>query len=183
MGIDIHGVNSRDERAWKALFDYYYAPLCCYVNEYLNDNAMSEDTVQEVFMKIWNSDLHFDDERHLNYYMYKAVYNNGISKCRVHHTTIGLNEQLVENWPDDDFASTVKEEMVRRLYEEIVKLPEQRRRIIMLSIEGKSGKEIADTLGISVNTVKVSKAKAIATLRKTTNNSPLLIFLLMLGFH
>ena len=177
MGIDIYGVNSRDERAWKALFDYYYAPLCCYVNEYLKDMAMSEDTVQEVFMKIWNSDLHFDDEQHLNYYMYKAVYHNCISKCRVNHPTIGLTEQLVENWPDEDFASTVKEEMVRRLYEEIVKLPEQRRRIIMLSIEGKSGKEIADMLGISVNTVKVSKAKAIATLRKTTKDSPLLLFL------
>ena len=47
------------------------------------------------------------------------------------------------------FSDTVKEELVRRLYEEIQKLPERRRQIMLLSIDGKSGKEIAEMLNIS----------------------------------
>ena len=40
-----------------------------------------------------------------------------------------------------------------------------RRQIIELSINGFSGKEIADKLGISVNTVKVQKNRSIKYLR------------------
>jgi RNA polymerase sigma-70 factor (ECF subfamily) len=84
-----------------------------------------------------------------------------------------MNQQLI----DDSFSDTVKEELVRRLYEEIQKLPERRRQIMLLSIDGKSGKEIAEMLNISVNTVKAVKAKAMDSLRKATKDNPILFFL------
>ena len=60
---------------------------------------------------------------------------------------------------------TVQEEIVRLLYMHIGDLPRMRKQIIKLSISGFSGKEIAEKLGISVNTVKVQKHKNIKYLR------------------
>lgn len=136
-----------------------------------------EDTVQETLVKIWKSNYRFASIQHLTYYLYKSVYNNCISFHRGVHPKVEITETMSDTWSDEDFATTVKEEMVRRLYEEIQKLPAQRRKIIMLSIEGKSGKEIAELLNISINTVKASKAKAIDTLKKATKSTPILLFL------
>ena len=78
---------------------------------------------------------------------------------------------------DDDFSLAVKEELVRQLYEGIQLLPKRRREVIMLSIQGKSGAEIAEILQISVNTVKTSKARAIDALKKFAKDNPILYFL------
>jgi RNA polymerase sigma-70 factor (ECF subfamily) len=71
----------------------------------------------------------------------------------------------------------VKEELVRQLYEGIQQLPKRRREVITLSIEGKTGAEIAEILQISLSTVKESKAKAIESLRKYAKDNPLICFL------
>jgi RNA polymerase sigma-70 factor (ECF subfamily) len=177
MKSEIERINKREEKAWMVLFDYYYAPLCCYVEEFLRSKELAEDVVQEVIIKAWNSDYQFENDRNLTYYLYKAVYNNSISYLRTKHRHVELTEVVNKNWNDEEFAYTVKEELYRRLYAEIQKLPQRRRAIMMMTIEGKSGREIAELLGISVNTVKGAKQKAIETLRKNTRNNPLLLLL------
>ena len=59
----------------------------------------------------------------------------------------------------------IEEETYRIVNEAIDALPVQSRRIIKLSLEGKQNKEIAEELGISTNTVKSLKYKAINVLR------------------
>jgi RNA polymerase sigma-70 factor (ECF subfamily) len=177
MNSEIEKINKREEKAWKVLFDCYYAPLCCYAEEFLRSKELAEDIVQEVIIKAWNSDYQFENDRNLTYYLYKSVYNNSFSYLRTKRRHVELTEVVNMNWSDEEFAYTVKEEMFRRLYAEIQKLPERRRAIMMMTIEGKSGREIAELLGISVNTVKGAKQKAIETLRKNTRNNPLLLLL------
>ena len=70
-----------------------------------------------------------------------------------------------EDFSKDFMLDTVQEEIVRLLHLHIGHLPRVRRQIMKLSISGFSGKEIADKLGISVNTVKVQKNKSIKYLR------------------
>ena len=70
-----------------------------------------------------------------------------------------------EDFSKDFMLDTVQEEIVRLLHLHIGDLPRVRRQIMKLSISGFSGKEIADKLGISVNTVKVQKNKSIKYLR------------------
>ena len=73
--------------------------------------------------------------------------------------------EKLEDFSKDFLLDTVQEEIVRLLYLHIGDLPRMRKQIIKLSISGFSGKEIADKLGISVNTVKVQKNKSIKYLR------------------
>ena len=59
----------------------------------------------------------------------------------------------------------IEEETYRIVNEAIDALPTQSRRIIKLSLEGKQNKEISEELGITVNTVKSLKYKAMDVLR------------------
>jgi len=172
----ITGINKREEKSWGNLFDFYYAPLCAYAEKFLRSHDLAEDIVQETLIKIWTSSKLFDNKRHLTLYLYKAVYNNSICYLRSNRESTEITSSM-ESLSETDFAATVKEELFRRLYEEIQKLPEQRRKIILMSIDGKSGKEIAELLNISPNTVKVHKTKALGTLKRNTRNNPLLLLL------
>ena len=71
-----------------------------------------------------------------------------------------------DDFLEDFLSRTVREEIMRRLYIHIGNLPPDRRRIMLLSIKGLSGKEIAEMLGISINTVKVQKNRSIKYLRE-----------------
>lgn len=55
------------------------------------------------------------------------------------------------------FMATVREELLWQLYLYIDELPSEQRKVIRLSIDGLSVNEIAEKLGISVNTVKTHK--------------------------
>lgn len=70
---------------------------------------------------------------------------------------------MLENDPESDemFMATVREELLRQLYLYIDELPSEQRKVIRLSIDGLSVNEIAEKLGISVNTVKPIKSVAL----------------------
>ncbi len=61
---------------------------------------------------------------------------------------------------EDYFSSVVREEVLRRLRELIDLLPAERRKIILMSMENKSGEEIATELGVTIHTVKQQKYRA-----------------------
>lgn len=173
----IENINIRDEKAWKGLFSDFYAPLCHYAEQFCNDHCTAEDIVQDTLANIWKKDVSFKDHRHLTYYLYKSVYNNTMSQLRSQHSVVEITSEVRIAWSEDEFALTVREEMYRRMWSEIQNLPPRRREVIMMSIEGKSLQEIADELGVSLNTVKATKMKAIQGLRKATKSSPLLLLL------
>ena len=61
--------------------------------------------------------------------------------------------------------AVIQEEASRMVYEEILKLSEVGRQVMLLALEGFSNDEIAEKLGISVNTVRTHKARAYQYLR------------------
>ena len=64
------------------------------------------------------------------------------------------------------------------VYEEILKLSEVGRQVMLLALEGYSNDEIAEKLGISVNTVRTHEARAYQYLRGRLNELRILLLLL-----
>ena len=167
----LRGVNQKDLKAWETLYASYYAALCSYADGIVKDSDTAQDIVQDTLIRIWNSDRTFPDIKELTWYLYRSTYNN--ARQNILRKMVAEEVEL----PDEQFALTVREELIRQLYVYIEDLPEERKKILLMSIQGHSGNEIADLLGISINTVKTQKNRGFKYLREKLKDSVLLFLL------
>ncbi len=173
-------INGKDPVAWEELYTRYYKALCAYSASLCGEPGAAEDIVQELLLKVWQTELSFTVLPELTAYLYRAVYRNSLAyrRDRDNRTSLlkNLHEQQVRKEKDEsaphepeeelEFAvGVVEEEIIRRLYTEIQRLPVEQRRIIQLAVAGAKGEEIAQLLGISINTVKTQKYRGYRTLR------------------
>ena len=165
----LRGVNQKDLKAWETLYASYYAALCSYADGIVKDSDTAQDIVQDTLIRIWNSDRTFPDIKELTWYLYRSTYNNALFYLRTQASRQNILRKMVAEeveLPDEQFALTVREELIRQLYVYIEDLPEERKKILLMSIQGHSGNEIADLLGISINTVKTQKNRGFKYLRE-----------------
>lgn len=176
----IEGINNKDINAWEELYSHYYSALCSYVNGIINNSHAAEDIVQDVLIKIWKSDKKFDTAKDLTSYLYKAAYNNSLMHLRDNNIKSRILENVrheSEEISEDAFAMTVREEVVRQLYCHIDELPEERKKILKLTLKGLSGPQVAENLGVSLSTVKTQKYRAFKFLRTKLKDSVLLFLI------
>ena len=177
----LDGFNQKNSKAWEYLYKDYYTALCAYVFKIVGDESVAQDIVQDSLIAIWKADLRFSHMKKLTCYLYKAVYTNAIQYLRtekLHQTLLKSYQEEEFDITDQHFALTVQEELTRQLRLCINDLPEEQRKIILLSLEGLSGNEIAEQLGISIHTVKTQKNRSFKYLRTKLGGSFYLLFLL-----
>ena len=174
-------IREDDREAFKNLFDTYYASLCHYASHYLNDDSLSEEVVQELFVKIWEKRKSLDVDTSVKNYLFRATRNGCLNQ--IQHDKVRqlhgkkLKEALMSEDPATDYLITP--EMILKLEEGIESLPEKRREIFRLSREeGLKYREIAEKLNISVKTVEVQMGLALKTLRQKIGSLILLMFLI-----
>lgn len=173
-------INHKDLKAWQKLYDDYYPVLCSYVNSILKNPDNAQDIVQETLIKMWHSERVFQDVRGLTWYLYRAAYNNALYFLRTERSNQQKLRQLEGDeceMSDEQFALTVREELIRQVHTYIEELPEEQKKIILLSLKGHSGKEIAEILGITINTVKTQKNRSFRYLREKLKDSVLLFLI------
>lgn len=178
-------VNRKDEQAWRVFFRSYYDSLFHHALRIQEDEKEAEDVVQELFIALWNNGIMLGENDSLSGYLYRAVTNRCLNRIRDQKR---MNEHLAK-WKEEaegeaseaEFASAVREEVMRRLLELIELLPEGRKTILKMSMEGKSGEEIARQLGVSITTVKQQKYRAYRFLRDNMGESWVIACLLLEG--
>lgn len=175
----VNRINGKEPAAWEELYARYYKALCGYSASLTGDASFAEDLVQELLLRMWQSDRTFSVLPELAAYLYRSVYHNSLAYRRDRSNRESLlrnmHEQRVREEvspPHADseeeselLAGMVGEEVIRRLYNDIHALPSEQSRIIRLSIAGFKGAEIARRLGISINTVKTQKYRGYRSLR------------------
>ena len=154
-----------NQRAFEELFWGFFSAGRQFVKSFQVDDSSADDILQEVFIHIWDKRQAFKSEDHFKAYFYKALRNNTVKYItRNKHV---LNLESAENKESDDVLLKITEiEFNREISRAISLLSEKRREIILLSMSGMSEQMIADTLNISINTVKNQKTKAYAFLRQ-----------------
>lgn len=159
----IAGINRKDKNAWEEMFNSYYTALCNHCDRIVNDEEAVEDIVQEVFVKLWDGKAVFENEKALTVYLYKSTTNNALKYLRdrnAEEEKLKLWMEVEEEMSEEDFSSVVREEVLRKLRELIEQLPAERKKIILMSMDGMSGEEIAARLGVTIHTVKQQKYRA-----------------------
>jgi RNA polymerase sigma-70 factor (ECF subfamily) len=161
-------IRSGDKQAFRLLFDEYYSPLCLYANSIVGDLGLSQDLVSDCFVRIWERKETIDIKSSLKNYLLLAVRNNIYSYLRSpesRKSNIGSMIERLENTPVEEY-DLEKEETLQQVYDLIDELPEQRKKILELAcFKRKTYKEIAEILGISVNTVNTQMSRAYRFLR------------------
>ncbi len=157
-----------------SLFRLYYRPLCVYALHYLKDKDLIEDLVQEAFTAYWMKQAASDVIDSPRAYLYTAVRNRCIDAIRrrrrqdVELESVGEDILPVEDdvaiSDDEAVDNSVKE---ARIWSAIDRLPAKRRRIFLMSRrDGMKYSEIAQSLGLSENTVRNQISKALEAIRQ-----------------
>lgn len=153
-----------DRERFSELVDTYYDSLIAFSFRILGDWKQAEDTVQDVFVKLWVHRRKFDADVSLKNYLYVSTRNAAYNYIR----SSKRKDAHIRNIspPDDATLSMIEEESNRILRSAIEQLSYNCSEVIRLSLDGLAQDEIARTLGIALPTVKALKAKAIKQLRK-----------------
>ena len=176
----IEDINKKKTCAWRALYRHLFGSLCNYSAEISKDAEAANDIVQECLISVWRSDLFFPSSRSLVTYLYKAVYHNTLKYIRDKQTDLGRLEKYQQECMSEEDAiyQAIEEELINQLRMAIEQLPEQRRRVLQLSMDGKTVADIASLLQISENTVKTQKKRAYAYIKKVLGTRYFLFLLL-----
>lgn len=168
----LEGINNREEKSWHQLYITCYKNLCAYAENITNNQEDARDIIQELFINIWYAETRFPTSPELLGYLYKSTRRNSLIFIRNKKYREKILRQIKseEKNLNDFLQKVIYSDVYTLLYTHITQLPPMQRKIIELSITGLSGKEIANTLGISVNTVKVQKSRGIKYLRKYLKN-------------
>jgi RNA polymerase sigma-70 factor, ECF subfamily len=162
----IKRLNNKDSSALRYLFDLHYLKLCQYAFTYLKDMNEAEDVVQNLFVDIWEKKGHLEIRQSLQQYLFRSVYYKCLNaleykQVRKKHVQDG-QYQMGEGAANEDD----REEKRMAIQNALDKLPERCKQVFVLSrFEELKYGEIAERLGISINTVENHMGKALRLLR------------------
>lgn len=160
----------RDSNAFAYLYDNYSAALNGTIKKIIEDEYLSEDILQEAFVKIWNNFEQYDASKgRLFTWMINITRNLTIdtlrSKGYKKQQKIFSDEYIVSNMQDKN-SNPSKFDTIG-LQKEVQKLkPDQKIIIDLAYFNGYTQEEISKEMHIPLGTVKTRMRSAISELRK-----------------
>jgi RNA polymerase sigma-70 factor (ECF subfamily) len=160
-----------DKPTFDFLFRSYYSGLCSYANAYIKTSDISEEIVQEVFVKLWEKHNKILIHTSIRAYLYQSVFNacmnylKGARSASFRHVDVEdesvRNELMSMDLADAEFSRMFTEDAEKDLESAIRDLPDQCREIFtMCRIDNLSYKEISNKLNVSKSTVKTQMSRA-----------------------
>lgn len=151
---------SRENKIWvKQLFERYYASMVLFAQSYIPDQEVAKDIVQDIFLVLIRSQEKFTTIEHLKTYLYSTVKNRCLKHIRHQNVKVRYKQYVLtnENEEANYHERILDEEVFSLLNQAIQELPAQCKNVFLLTLEGKSNPEIAEILGIGIETVKSHK--------------------------
>ncbi len=135
---------------------------------------ISKDIVQEVFIKIWEKKPEFENNKAAKAYLYTSVKNSSLNYLKSKHYKLSLQScdlGLVHLQSQDYLLTEMFTiEIYANLYKAIKTLPVKSAKVIQLSLNNYTTKEIAEELSVSQSTVRSQKSLAYKKLRGLLNH-------------
>lgn len=158
--------------AEKAVFDRFFGPLTLYANRITGDLAAAEDITVDALVKAIDRRAHFSVLPKLKSFLYQVVHNASINQVtsdqrhRRIHTSIAYQQQYEPASETVLETEVLRAEVLQEIYLEVENLPGRCGQVFkMLFVEGLPTDQIAERLGINVQTVRTQKARAISLIR------------------
>ena len=165
--------------AFKALFERYYTPLYRFTTRFIRDAQNADNLVQDLFVKLWTQRENLHINSNLKSYLYISLKNSALNYIKSQNSTVAdkaellLQPEKTQN-PEEGYINS---EMHQAVHDAIDKLPVKCRQIyLMKNYDNLKYIEIAEIMGISVNTVKTQLKRALQSLHKSLAHLFTLLF-------
>ncbi|RZM24966.1 MAG: RNA polymerase sigma-70 factor [Pedobacter sp.] len=181
-----------NESSLAYFFKEHHRSLCYFASKIVKDERQAEDIVADCFIKLWDRRETFENADKIKAFLYIACRNNCLNYLRNEKRKTNAQElylRQMDQHSDEIFYEIIDTEIVDILAREIECLPDKCREVFkLIYLGGKNTEEIAQALGLNVQTVRNHKTRAIELLKaqflKKGLSATLQLFLLMfMGRH
>lgn len=178
-----------DQSAFTAIFHIYTPQLFTYILKITKDEQLAKEMLQETFLKLWIKREDLLQVQHPAGWLFRIAANNCLSYLRIQAGRNQLQHTVFEKMKPAGFP--VLEKLEGRdtellIHKAVQLLPPKRKEVYLLSrVEGFTHQEIADRLGLSINTVKNHLGMALKSIQEYLHNQTglsMTVLLLLLAF-
>jgi len=187
----LSGLKKKDIAAFRKLFFKFHGNLVLFANKFTGDMQVSQDLVQDAFMKLWEQ---YQADATINSpkaYLFQAVRNNCLNHYRHLKTRYSVKEELATKisslersaYLNDDspLQSLLELEMKEKIETLIETMPEKCQKVYKMSRHDfLKNKQIAEKLGVSVKMVEKHISKALMILRSGLSDYMGIILIILL---
>lgn len=171
-------VQEGDEKSFKLIFHRFYKPLCFYSYSLTKNKELSEELVNDLFLKLWTNRNYTFIKGSIKNYLFQATHNLSLNVIKSLLTNkSSLNQTISESYWKfieetyiiNDFLleNIVAEETKSKIERIVAGLPEQCREVFTLSrLQNKSNQEISKYLNITEETVRVQIFRALSKIKE-----------------
>jgi RNA polymerase sigma factor (sigma-70 family) len=164
--------SDHQEKLFLAVIEQHKRIIYKIAKSFKKDEEDKNDLVQEIIFQLWRAFPSFDERSKMSTWMYRVALNVAIGSYRKQKK----KNQLIVPWPENLIDFSAGEEPdgtnLNLLQQFINELKELDRALMILYLEEKSGKEMAEILGLSeanirtkINRIKEQLKKRFATIK------------------
>jgi RNA polymerase sigma-70 factor (ECF subfamily) len=187
--LDLNIVHRWDDSSLQLLYRHFYKALVAFAIQAVETQESAEEIVQDIFVKTWQKHNTFKSTATLKAYLYNGVRNECISHLRRQQTAQERIRQFEKDYhqlqmgTEESMAGSLphREEAIRQLLLAIDSLPPKLRELFLLAIRGKSSEDIAQEMGITLQTVKKQRQRGLERLRKELGKKPMLLLAVLIS--
>lgn len=158
-----------DEDAFCELYAAYKNRLIYFAMRFLKSREYAEDIFQDAFAVVWQGRRFINPDASFSAYLYTIVRNRILNQLRDLSNQDKLREQILSqavNYTNETKDEIIANDLRQFISRALQQLTPRQREIFQMSWERQmSHREIAEVLGISVNTVQESISISLRTLR------------------
>jgi RNA polymerase sigma-70 factor (ECF subfamily) len=172
----VNSLRQGKERTFRAIFIAYFESLEVFAANYVEDQDVAKDMVQEAFTNLWIRRSSLSGNTNLKAYLYQTTRNNCLNYLKRLKVKAKYEKRTLDNYNDLllnyealvqlNFDAISYNELIEALHLAISELPLKCREVFELSrYDGMKNTEIAEKLNISVKAVEGHISKALKQLK------------------
>ncbi|HYG03985.1 MAG TPA: RNA polymerase sigma factor [Chryseosolibacter sp.] len=163
---------TRDEKKFIELINEHQGLIHKVCFMYEQDSEARNDLFQEITLQLWKSFHTFRGDSKISTWMYRIALNTAISGYRKQTRNVKTEDLREIHFNISDYHHGEHEDDLHKLQVAIRQLSEVERAMIMMALEEIPYEEIAETIGITQNNVRVRMNRIREKLRKIMSKEP-----------
>jgi len=158
-----------NEKALRYIFDAYYPSLCYYAQSIVYDVHAAQDIASETFVKLWQLHYRFNNEDAIKSFLFTSVRNACFNFLKKEQRKTAREKDfyyLLEMYHEHYQEEMLLVTLLQQVYVQIEMLPHRQRQIFkLLFLRGKDVSNVAASMGLSEQTVRNHKTRALRHMR------------------